>query len=129
MVLFCGEIEGIFMKLVLLLADIVPLPQGLRAPSSVVDAGIQKKIRIFAATLVVSHKNLKDILKIIKSRRDSGVFTKRATKTIENEAKELSSGFLVTLLSNSAPSLLGNLLSGKGVFRGHEGISRAVQDF
>ena len=57
---------------------------------------------------------------------------KGVTKTIENETKEQEGGFLSILLGTLGASLLGNLLSGKGIVRagsGNEkgkGILRAV---
>ena len=42
---------------------------------------------------------------------------KRGTKTIENETKEQKGGFLSMLLGTLGASLLGNLLTGKGIVR------------
>ena len=70
-----------------------------------------------------------DILKIVKSLEDSGVLVKDVSKTIQNEAKEQSGGFLSMLLGTLGASLLGDLLtknlSGKGVVRAGEGTIRA----
>ena len=42
---------------------------------------------------------------------------KGVTKTIKNETKEQNGGFLSMLLGTLGTSLLGNLLSGKGIVR------------
>ena len=43
------------------------------------------------------------------------------SKTIKNEAKEQKGGFLSMLLGTLGASLLGNLLSGKGIVRAGSG--------
>ena len=48
-----------------------------------------------------------------------------AMGTIENKTKEQRGGFLSILLGTLGASLLGNLLSGKGLTRAGEGIVRA----
>ena len=45
------------------------------------------------------------------------------TKTIENETKEQKGGFLGMLLATLGPSLLGNMLAGKGMLRADYGSS------
>ena len=52
---------------------------------------------------------------------DSNIFLKRVTKTIKNETKEQNGGILSKLLVTLGASLLGNLLSGKGIVRGGSG--------
>ena len=42
---------------------------------------------------------------------------KGVTKTIKNEAKEQKEGFLSMLLGTLGASLLGNLLTGKGILK------------
>ena len=46
---------------------------------------------------------------------------KGVTKTIKNEAKEQKRGFLSMLLGTLGASLLGNLLTGKGILRAGSG--------
>ena len=46
---------------------------------------------------------------------------KGVTKTIKNEAKEQKRGFLSMLLGTLGASLLGNLLTGKGILRAGTG--------
>ena len=66
-----------------------------------------------------------DILKIVKSLEDSGVLLKGVSETIQHEAKEQRGGFLSMLLGTLGASLLGDVLSGKGVIRAGEGTIRA----
>ena len=70
---------------------------------------------------------MKDIIKILKSLEDSGLLFKGVSETIQNEAKEQKGGFLSMLLGTLGASLLGNLLTGKGIYRAGKGkgINRA----
>ena len=47
----------------------------------------------------------------------TNIFLKGVTKTIKNETKEQNGGFLSMLLCTLGASLLGNLLTGKGILR------------
>ena len=67
---------------------------------------------------------MNDIIKIIQTLENSGVLLKGVNKTIKNETKEQKGGFLSMLLSTLGASLLGNLLSGKGIVRAGEGIKK-----
>ena len=44
------------------------------------------------------------------------------TESVQNEVKEQKGGFLTMLLGTLGASLLGNLLTGKGIHRAGEGI-------
>ena len=94
------------------LAKSVLIPLELTAAASVTDAGIHKKILGFGhnTTLIISNCEMKDILKIVKSF----------------ERKEQKRGFLSMLLGILGASLLGNMLTGKGVMRAGEGTVRVV---
>ena len=61
-------------------------------------------------TLIISNEEMNDIIEIVKSFKESGILIK-----IQNEAKEQKGGFLSMLLGTLGASLLGNLLTGKGV--------------
>ena len=61
-------------------------------------------------TLIISNEEMNDIIEIVKSFKESGLLIK-----IQNEAKEQKGGFLSMLLGTLGASLLGNLLTGKGV--------------
>ena len=122
------------MKVAVPLAKNILAPLGVTAAVSAIDAGIQKKIHgSGTTTLIISNEEMNDIIKIIQSLEDSNILLKGVTSTINNEAKERKGGFLSILLGTLGASLLGNLLSGKGIVRagyGHlskegKGIVRA----
>ena len=46
---------------------------------------------------------------------------KRVTETIQNEVKEEKGGFLSMLLGTLGASFLGNLLTGRGIYRAGKG--------
>ena len=127
---FLGKILGPLLKtgLPLLKSVIKPLGLlGLTAPSSAIDAGVQKKIYgSGTTTLVISNKEMNDIMKIVHALADSNILLKGVTKIIKNETKEQKGGFLSMLLGTLRASLLGDLLtktlSGKGTVRAGEGI-------
>ena len=68
---------------------------------------------------------MEDIIKIVKSLEDSGLLLKGVTETVQNEVKEQKGGFLSMLLGTLGASWLGNLLTGRGMNRAGEGITRA----
>ena len=114
------------------LAKSVLIPLGLTAAASAADAGIRKKILGYGhnnTTLIISNDEMDDILKIVKSLKDSGVLLKGVSETIQHEAKEQRGGFLSMLLGTLGASLLGDILSkglsGKSVIRAGEGTIRA----
>ena len=53
---------------------------------------------------------------------------KETTVTVQNEVKEQKGGFLRMLLGTLGASLLGNLLTGKGINRAGEEIVRAGEE-
>ena len=67
-------------------------------------------------TLIISNEEMNDVMKIVQALEDSDVLLKGVTKTIKNETKE-QGGFLSMLLGTLGVSLLGNLLTGKGIVR------------
>ena len=71
-----------------------------------------------------------NIMKIVQALEDSNILLKGVTKTIENETKEQKGGFLSMLLGTLGASLLGNLLTGKGIERAGSGrpLSPASQN-
>ena len=60
---------------------------------------------------------MNDIMKIAQALDYSNILLKGVTKTIKNETKEQKREFLSMLLGTLRASLLGNLLSGKGIVR------------
>ena len=105
----------------------------LTAKSLAIDAGVQKKIHgSGTTTLVISNKEMNDLMKIVQALENSDVLLNRETKTITNETKEHKGGFLSMLLGTLGASLLGDLLtknlSGKRTVRAGEGIVRAGEE-
>ena len=117
------------------LAKSVSIPLGLTAAAAAADVGIHKKILGSGnTTLIISNKDMKDLIKIVKSLEDSGLLLKGVTESVQNEVKKQKGGFLSMLLGTLVASLLGNLLTGKGIHtagkgkrihRAGEGIVRA----
>ena len=99
----------------------------LTAAASAADAGIYKKILGSGdnATLIISNNEIEDLIKIVKALEDSGLLLKGVTESIQNEIKEQKGGFLSMLLGTLGASLLGNLLTGKGVNKKGKGINRS----
>ena len=69
---------------------------------------------------------MEDIIKIVKSLKDSGLLLKGVTKTVQNEVKEQKGGFLSMLLGTLGASLLVNLLPGKGIYRAGKGKGKGI---
>ena len=68
-------------------------------------------------TLIISNEEMNNIIKIIQALEDSNILLKGVTKTIENETEEQKGAFLSMLLGTLGASLLGSLLTGKGIVR------------
>ena len=67
---------------------------------------------------------MNDIMKIVQAVEDTNILLKGVTKTIKNETKEQKRGFLGMLLGTLGASLLGNLLTGKGIVRDGSGSQK-----
>ena len=120
------------------LAKSILIPLGLTGAASATDAAIHKKMfGSGTTTLIISNEEMNDIMKIIKSLKESELLIKGASETIKNEAKEQKGRFLAMLFGTLGASLLGNLLTGKGTIkrpgestiRAGEGTVKAGQDF
>ena len=72
-------------------------------------------------TLIISNEEINDIIKIIQPLENSNILIKGVIKTIKNETKKQKGGFLSMLLGTLGASLLGNLLTGKGIVRAGSG--------
>ena len=69
-------------------------------------------------------------MRIVQALEGSNILLKGVTKTIKNETKGQKGGFLSMLLGTLGASLLGNLLSGKGLTRaGYGNHSQNKMDF
>ena len=109
------------------LAKSVLIPLGLTAAASAADAVIHKKILGSGNTTpIISNDEINDIIKIIKSLEESDLLLKGVIETVQNEVKEQKGGFLSMLLGTLGASLLGNLLTGKGVYRAGKGKGKGV---
>ena len=111
------------------LAKSVLIPLALIAATSATYAAIHNKM--FASrvtTLIISNKEMNDIMKTVKPPEESGLSIKGVRKTIKNEAKEQKGGFLSMSLGTLGVSLLGNLLTVKGMITAGEGTT-AMSEF
>ena len=62
---------------------------GITAAASTVDAGIEKKIHSsVTTTLIISNKEMNDIMKIYQAFEESNILLKGVTKTTKNETKK-----------------------------------------
>ena len=68
---------------------------------------------------------MEDIIKIVKSLEDPGLLLIGVTETVQKELKEHKGGFVSMLLGTLGASLLGNILSGRGINKKGRGINRA----
>ena len=116
-----SKLAGPLMKVAMPLAKNVLAPLGLTTAMSAIDGSIQKKIHGSGIKLIIEGEDMQDIIKIIKELENSDILLKGVSKTIENEIKEQRGGFLSMLLGTLGASLLGNLLTGKGIIRAGEG--------
>ena len=73
-------------------------------------------------TLIISNEEMNDIMKIVKSHKESGLLTKGVRETIKDEKRTKRKIAL-------GASLLGNSLTGKCIIRAGEGAIRVGQDF
>ena len=95
--------------------------------ASAADAGIHKKILGSGnTTLIISNDEIKDNIKVVKSLEDSGLLLNGVTETVQNEVKEQKGRLLSMLLSTLGASLLGNLLTGKGIYIAGKGKGKGI---
>ena len=110
------------MKVAVPLAKNISDPLGIMAAASANDAGIQNEIYgSGTTTLIISNKEMNNIIKIVQALEDSNILLKGVTKTIKNETKERKGEFLSMLLGTLGASLLGNMLAGKVIVRAGSG--------
>ena len=69
----------------------------------------------------MSKNEIEDLIEIVKLLEDSGLLLKGVIESAQNEIKEQKGGFLSMLLGTLGASLLGNLLTGKGLHRAEKG--------
>ena len=111
---------------------------GLTAAASAKDAAIHKKMfgsgtrpsdLTKQTILIISNKEIYDIIKIVKSLEESGLLIKGVSETIKIQEEGQEEVFLGMLLGTLVASLLGNLLTGKGTIRADVGTIRTGRDF
>ena len=105
-------------------------PLGITAAASAVDAETQKKIYGSGTTnLIISNKEINEVMKIVQAHEDSNILLKRVIKAIKNETKEQKGGSLSMSLITFGASLLGNSLTRKGIVRSGYGNKGSVSIF
>ena len=88
---------------------------GSIAAASATDEATRKKLLgSVYVTLIISNKEMNDIMKIVKSLEEIVLLINLVRKAIKNEAKEQKGGFLGMLLGTLRTNLVGNLSTGKG---------------
>ena len=102
---FLGRLLGPLLKvglprikdLIKPLAKCVLIPLGLTAAASAADAGVHKKISGSGkpTALIISNDEMKNIIEIVESLEDSGLFPEGVSETIQSEAKEQKGGFFL----------------------------------
>ena len=118
-----SKLAGPLKKVAIPLAKNVLARLGITTTASAINAGIQKKIPGSGSTiLIISDKEMNDIMKIVQALEDSNIVLKGVTKIkMKKKKKEQKGGSLSILLGTLGASLLGNLLAGKGIIRAGSG--------
>ena len=117
---FLGRLLGLLLKtglpliknVIKPLAKSVLIPLGLTAAVSAADAGIHKRFLEpdhNTTTLILSNNEIEDIIKIVKSLKDSALLLKEVTERVQSGVKEQKRGFLSMLVGTLGASLLVNL--------------------
>ena len=75
--------------------------------------------------LIISNEEMNYTIKTVKSVEEPGILIKDVSETIKNETKDQKGGFIGMLLGTLGASLLGNLLTVKGIIRSGGGTIRA----
>ena len=112
------------------LAKCVLIPLGLTAAASAADAGILKKIlESGTTTLIISNDQTEDIIKTVKSLKDSGILLKGVCETVQNKVCLVCYYVCFSmLLGTLVVSLLGNILAGKGINKKGPGTKRTGEE-
>ena len=84
-----SKLAAKLMKVTVPLAKNILASLGITAAASVIGAGVQKKIYgSGTTTLIISKKEMNEIMKIIQALEDSKILLKGVAKTIKNETKK-----------------------------------------
>ena len=106
------------------------IPLALMEAALATDAAILK--RMFGSgktTLRISNEEINEIMKIVNSLEESGLWIKCVSETINNEAKDQKVGVLGMLLGALGANLLANLLTRKGTITAGERTIRTGEKF
>ena len=119
---FLGRLLGPLLKkgLSLIKNVIKPLAKSVLIPLGLTAAAQQQMQEYIKNIRVWEYDNINNI-----TTTYSGLLLKEVTETVQNEVKKQKGGFLTMLLGTLGASLLGNLLTGKGINRAGEGVLRA----
>ena len=79
--------------------------------------------------LIISNEEMEYIMKIVKSLEESGLLIKGFSETIKNDAKEQKGELLTKLLGTLVASMLGSVLTRRGVIKACEGTIRIGENF
>ena len=127
-----GSILGRFLpkliKPAISLGKDILAPLGLSAAMIAADSGIQKKIHGYGKTIKFSDEDIKDMTKIVKVLENSDFLMKGVAKTFKNDIKKGGAlPILAMLLGTLGSLLIGNLLTGRGLYRvgSRQGMYRA----
>ena len=102
-----SKLAGPLMKVAVFWGKNVLAPLGITAAASASDTGIQKKIHgSGTTTLIISNKEINDIMKIVQTLEDFNILVKGVTETIKNKTKKQEGWFLETLVDTLGSILL-----------------------
>lgn len=129
-----GFLGSILSKFLVPLVKNVIGPLVITAAASAIDGAIQNKMHgrgilnnddnDYDTSISIKEKELKDILKIMKSIEENGVFIEGISDTVKQKVNKQKGGLLSLLLGTLASSILGNILSGKGWYRSGYGVNK-----
>ena len=89
-----SKLDGPLMKVATPLAKNVLAPLGITAAASTIGAGILKKIHgSGTTTLIISNKEMNDIMKIVQALEDSNILLKGVNKQSKMKRKNKKEGF------------------------------------
>ena len=131
-----GFLGSTLSKFLVPLAQNVLGPLGITTAASAIDGATQNKMHgrgilnndnddnDYDISISIKEKELKDILKIMKSIEENGVFIEGISDTVKQKVNKQKGGLLSLLLGTLASSILGNILSGKGWYRSGYGVNK-----
>ena len=113
------------------LAKSVLIPLGLTAVALATDTAIYKNMfGSGTTTLIISNKEMNDILKIIKSFEESGLLIKRVIVLLQLKMKQKNKRRISgNVIRRFSARLLENLLTGKETVITNKSTIRGGQDF